>query len=218
MARLLPITAVGSLSHQNIESAIEFSMKFDIPFLPELPHLDGTMDELSKNSCLELFLKKSNELKLRKIQYPSPEINIINITDYKDCITFIDAPVIIEVGNLTEVIKGRALHSCSKINIEQILKLKPTHLSFDCRFIQDPQDFLSTLVKNNIIPVVGIISTHSNNFSRANNSSLWIKALRDYSSICWLSPACGLANFNPSQSEEIYQELISIRSEILQSH
>jgi methionine synthase II (cobalamin-independent) len=33
----LPTTGIGSLPHHNIDSAIEYSFRFDLPFLPQLP-------------------------------------------------------------------------------------------------------------------------------------------------------------------------------------
>lgn len=217
MAKLLPLTGIGSLSHSSISEAIEYSMKFDIPFLPELIQLDGTMDVSNKNSCLELFLKKTDHLKMRKVQYPSPEINSAEIIDYNNCITFIDAPFIKNNEILKKVITGRALHSCCKINLDQVIELRPTHFSFDCHFIDEPEDFLRALIENKIIPIVGIISTHEDSFSRVESYKKWKDVLKNFATHCWLSPACGLAKFTPNQSEDIYQELLTIRSEILQS-
>lgn len=34
---LLPTTGIGSLPHHNIDSAIEYSFRFDIPFFPQIP-------------------------------------------------------------------------------------------------------------------------------------------------------------------------------------
>jgi hypothetical protein len=218
MANLLPITGIGSLPHQDIENAISYSLKHDIPFLPELPHLDGTMEKVTENSCLKEFLQRTNHLIIRKIQSPSPEINSFKINQFDNCINFIDAPLIKDEEMLLNTLRGNALHCCAEIDIEQVLRLSPTHLSFDARFVKAPELFLKTLIENKITPVVGIISTHKEYFSRLENHSLWIKVLRNFSNYCWLSPACGLGNFSIEESEQVLQELLSIKSEILQFH
>lgn len=68
------VTQIGSLPYDNIEKAIEYSMKHDIPFLPELPKLGDAMMEYIKNpgslSCLEEFAKR--RFKRVKIQCVGP--------------------------------------------------------------------------------------------------------------------------------------------------
>ncbi|MBU2590229.1 MAG: hypothetical protein KKA65_03990 [Nanoarchaeota archaeon] len=68
------ITQIGSLPYKNIEKAIQYSLKHDIPFLPELPKLKDSMFEYIKNpgslSCLEEF--KKHEFNKVKIQCVGP--------------------------------------------------------------------------------------------------------------------------------------------------
>lgn len=55
------ITQIGSLPHQDIKQAVKYSLRHDIPFLPELPKLgDGILDYIKnpgRLSCLEEFKK-----------------------------------------------------------------------------------------------------------------------------------------------------------------
>ncbi len=57
------ITQIGSLPYQDVKRAVKYSLKHDIPFLPELPKLgDGVLDYIKnpgKLSCLEEFKKHS---------------------------------------------------------------------------------------------------------------------------------------------------------------
>ncbi len=217
MDRLLPTTGIGSLPHLTIEDALSYSNKFDIPFLPELAILDGTILEAKTNSCLEEFLKSSKST-LKKVQYPSAEVLEVEIQDYDNCITFIDAPIIKDIESLTPIITGRGLHCCGNFSIENIIKLSPTHFSFDAGLIDDPYSFVDTLVSNSITPVVGIIATHTQSNSRVENFKIWKKVLRDYVQNCWISPACGLALKSEKECDHILQDLLAIRLEILQSH
>ncbi|MFH1637120.1 MAG: hypothetical protein ABIB71_01715 [Candidatus Woesearchaeota archaeon] len=58
-------TQIGSLPFTDTKQAIEYSLKHDIPFLPELPKLGDGMLEYIKNpgkmSCLEDFCKEKFE-------------------------------------------------------------------------------------------------------------------------------------------------------------
>ena len=182
-ASLLPITGIGGLPHQSVKAALEYSLKFDIPFLPELPHLDGDMTTLSQNSCLEKFLELTHSHNIRKVQYPSPEINQnIVIRDFKNTKTFIDCPLIHDTENISSIVTGRGLHSCALKSFEEIKDLGISHLSFDARLITDsPENFLKELIRNDITPVVGIISTHDGKVSRVENFTKWKKALSMYS-------------------------------------
>ncbi len=85
------ITQIGSLPYDNIEKAIQYSLKHDIPFLPELPKLNDAMFEYIKNpgklSCLKKF--KEHEFDTVKVQ----------------CV----GPVTLMLGNYTE---DKAIESC----------------------------------------------------------------------------------------------------------
>lgn len=57
------ITQIGSLPYKDVKAAVNYSLKHDIPFLPELPLLgDAIMEYIKKPgqlSCLEEFKKYS---------------------------------------------------------------------------------------------------------------------------------------------------------------
>jgi len=68
------ITQVGSLPLDDVKEAISYSLKHDIPFLPELPKKGDSMLNYIKNpgslSCLQEF--KKNEFDTAKIQCVGP--------------------------------------------------------------------------------------------------------------------------------------------------
>ncbi len=68
------ITQIGSLPFNNIQKAIDYSLKHNIPFLPELPKLNDSMlsyiKKPGKLSCLEDFAK--NKFNIVKIQSIGP--------------------------------------------------------------------------------------------------------------------------------------------------
>ena len=217
MAKLLATTGIGSLPHLDIEDAIKYALKFDIPFLPELINIDGTIQNSDKNSCLSLFLEKTQD-RVRKIQYPSPEIKSSNLTNYPNTLLFIDAPFIKDSHLLSNIVRGNGLHCCGNIDLQTIISLSPSHYAFDASLVREPRPFIEQLLKNKITPIVGIISTDKKSPCRASNYKSWLKLLNEFSAQCWISPACGLASMSVDQCEEIYQDLLSIRLEILQCH
>ncbi|MFH1046198.1 MAG: hypothetical protein V1727_04450 [Candidatus Omnitrophota bacterium] len=68
------ITQVGSLPLEDVDAALAYSLKHDIPFLPELPKKGDAMLEYIKHpgrlSCLEAF--KKNNFDIVKIQCVGP--------------------------------------------------------------------------------------------------------------------------------------------------
>lgn len=114
------ITQIGSLPYKNIEAAVRYSLKHDIPFLPELPKLgDAIMDYIKnpgKLSCLELF--KKHQFTTVKVQCVGPatligsgydennsiEIILEHVTaildglNAKEIILFLDEPALGQTG------------------------------------------------------------------------------------------------------------------------
>jgi len=78
------ITQIGSLPYDSAEKAVEYSLRHDIPFLPELPKLGDAMTSYIQNpgklSCLEEFKKHSYDIV--KIQCIGPAT--LSFTDYYD--------------------------------------------------------------------------------------------------------------------------------------
>lgn len=75
------VTQIGSLPYDNVEKAVEFSLRHDIPFLPELPKLGDAMMDYIKNpgrmSCLETFKKKVKGRPAVKVQCVGPATLIL---------------------------------------------------------------------------------------------------------------------------------------------
>ena len=70
------VTQIGSLPYDDVEKAVEFSLRHDIPFLPELPKLGDAMMEYIKNpgslSCLDTFKKRVEGRPVVKVQCIGP--------------------------------------------------------------------------------------------------------------------------------------------------
>lgn len=84
-------TGVGSLPHENVREAVNFSLKFDIPFLPELPKLGDDMidsvDNGKEPSCLTYFKEQiiRRQIEAVKIQVIGPVTFLVaRYEKYKD--------------------------------------------------------------------------------------------------------------------------------------
>lgn len=75
------VTQVGSLPYDDIEKAVAYSLRHDVPFLPELPKLGDAMMEYIKNpgqlSCLETFKRKTKGRHTVKVQCVGPATLIL---------------------------------------------------------------------------------------------------------------------------------------------
>ncbi len=209
--RLLPITGIGSLPHTSIQEAIDFSLKFDIPFLPELTKLEDSkkVKNIDELLCFSSFIKQVGDSKKFKTQsFHQLESNI-----NENQIHFIDDPEKSFTGK-----NKVGLHCCNSIEISKLEKLEITHLSFDAHLINNPDEFLSFLLRKEITPVIGVISTHRGRVEVCENFSKWKSPLRNYVMDCWLAPACGLAGFSEKDAESVLDLLRSIQREITISH
>jgi hypothetical protein len=76
MGKRQMITQIGSLPYDDVDQAVEYSLRHDIPFLPELPKLGDAMMEYIKRpgsmSCLEAFKRKVAGFDTVKIQCVGP--------------------------------------------------------------------------------------------------------------------------------------------------
>ncbi len=114
------ITQIGSLPYDNVREAVKYSLKHDIPFLPELPKLGDAMLDYIKNpgklSCLDEF--KKHHFDTVKIQCVGPATLIMSgyseeealekicghisvvVKDLKaqEIILFLDEPALGQVG------------------------------------------------------------------------------------------------------------------------
>jgi hypothetical protein len=76
------VTQIGSLPYEDVEQAVEYSLRHDIPFLPELPKLGDAMLEYIKNpgrlSCLETFKQKVDGYETVKVQCIGPATLVLS--------------------------------------------------------------------------------------------------------------------------------------------
>lgn len=122
MQRKKIITQIGSLPYESVGEAIEYSLRHDIPFLPELVKLGDSMLEYIKNpgqlSCLEEFRNAVQGYETVKVQCVGPATlimggyqedeavgrayeHIYNILDglkAEEVLLFLDEPVLGQVG------------------------------------------------------------------------------------------------------------------------
>lgn len=88
MSKIQVTTQIGCLPYDNVDEAVEYSMRHDIPFLPELPKLGDAMMDYIENpgnmSCLDLFRKKVSGGKTVKIQCVGPATLILGGYDRDD--------------------------------------------------------------------------------------------------------------------------------------
>jgi hypothetical protein len=81
MCKKMITTQIGSLPYDDVDKAVEYSLRHDIPFLPELPLLgDAMMDYIKRPgnmSCLETFKRKVAGFETVKIQCVGPATLIL---------------------------------------------------------------------------------------------------------------------------------------------
>ncbi len=70
------VTQIGSLPYDDVNKAVEYSLRHDIPFLPELPRLGDAMLDYIKQpgrlSCLRTFQERTAGCEVVKIQCVGP--------------------------------------------------------------------------------------------------------------------------------------------------
>lgn len=75
------VTQIGSLPYDDVEKAVEFSLRHDVPFLPELPKLGDAMMDYIKNpgslSCLDTFKRRIEGRPVAKVQCIGPATLIL---------------------------------------------------------------------------------------------------------------------------------------------
>lgn len=84
------VTQIGSLPYDDIDRAVEYSLRHDIPFLPELPKLgDAMLDYIERPgnlSCLERFKEKVEGCEIVKIQCVGPATLILSGYDQDEAV------------------------------------------------------------------------------------------------------------------------------------
>lgn len=109
----LTITQIGSLPYDNVREAVNYSLRHDIPFLPELPKKGEYMLEYIKNpgrlSCLNEFRNAVRGHSLVKIQTVGP---VTILSDSKNEYTEEQA---------INITKEHILRILDKLNVENII-------------------------------------------------------------------------------------------------
>ena len=85
------VTQIGSLPYDDVEKAVAYSLRHDIPFLPELPKRGDAMLDYIKNpghlSCLDTFKKKVAGRQTVKVQCVGPATLILAGYDQDEAIS-----------------------------------------------------------------------------------------------------------------------------------
>jgi len=91
MDKIKIITQIGSLPYEDVGEAVAYSLKHDIPFLPELPKRGDAMLEYIKQpgklSCLEEFKKHCLDVDVVKVQCVGPSTLMQSGYKKEDAIT-----------------------------------------------------------------------------------------------------------------------------------
>lgn len=211
-AKILPITGIGSLPHTSITKAVAFSKKFDIPFLPELSSLENSLNiqRIEDFMCFNKFIKSVQNEDIFKTQSFNDFGSIINERQ----VHFIDAPT----KNFMPANERLGLHCCNSLELLDLKDLNVSHLSFDASLIEDPKQFIYSLLEKEITPVVGVVQTNESSPLICQNINQWRPLLREFITECWIAPACGLATYTEEQAEETLEILQALRRELTYSH
>ncbi len=223
----LKLTGVGSLPHQLTSKAIEYSLRHDLPFVPQLPHAEGFMIQQEKNFAqspftaylsLEDFLNQIN--RPFKFQISGPMTSQKNFNEYlptlqkidslfskfKDkIIIFLDEPIIEEANLLQSNLALNYLKERNyKTGVHSCHQFEVNSFALDkLDFLSfDEQYFTPILVEKILdtftIPIVG---------TKDPSSSQIIKYLSETNKNFFVSSTCGLALESESHCEEIYRKL-----------
>ena len=91
MSKRKIVTQIGSLPYDDVDKAVEYSLRHDIPFLPELPKLgDAMLDYIEKPgnlSCLETFKKMVKGYETVKVQCIGPATLILSGYDHNEAVS-----------------------------------------------------------------------------------------------------------------------------------
>jgi hypothetical protein len=84
------VTQIGSLPYDDADDAVEYSLRHDIPFLPELPKLGDAMLDYVKHpgqlSCLRAFQERTAGREIVKVQCIGPATLILSGYSQDDAI------------------------------------------------------------------------------------------------------------------------------------
>ncbi len=226
---ILPITGIGSLPFDNIKEAINYSLKHDIPFIPQLPLLEGNMIDQIKKSHYLSIKEWDRENECYKIQLVGPHSSKVppqEIIDYslmlkeklhQSPILFIDEPFLpnldaTDLDFYNELAKEFKLgiHCCGDTNWNELLKLPISYISFDSNRHLDNFPFEKFIAKK-ITVVLGLIPTDTMKYSLDKIFTTHKDIIVKHYKKIWLSPACGLGLHTPEHSYKILNDLVKVQ-------
>ena len=228
MAKDILTTGVGSLPFRDIDEALAYSFKHELPFFPQLLNIHGDMIDQVKNcnfKYLELFI---NEARKRgksplKLQLAGPNTYPGNVSDIYDCIEevykitndtdiylFFDEPIINHSQELEEVIRYAkkyftkiGIHCCKKLLNKDVSYINSLSLDiFSLDYILNPN--IEGLISKKIDIMAGVITTKTT--TKETVSSLSER-------ISYISATCGLAH-SQRDPELILNRLDSLRNNL----
>lgn len=225
MAMTVKLTGIGSLPHSNIEDAIEYSLKHDLPFFPQILSIHGNMISQLKNlkfDHIKLFTERAKLAghKTIKVQLAGPNTSNLSISHYEtafdkitsvikdlNIVIFIDEPILNhnkELNKLVALAKNTfykiGVHCCNKLDEENISLLNELNLdiiSYDAILNPGLENQFSCKEI-----ALGCISTEDTTEILSKNSK-----------VSYLSATCGLA-LSQRDPDEVLNQLIKLRDNL----
>jgi hypothetical protein len=222
----LKITGIGSLPFVDVKEGIDIALKHDIPFIPQLPNLEGSMIDQIKNKKYIALESWGRDHQVYKIQLVGPQSSGIGpnkIIDFakklkiklhQTPILFIDEPIFESIDmdfydKLSKEFKI-GIHCCGNTNWDELLKLPISYISFDTsKYHQDfpYQKFISKKIKI----VLGIIPTDIIEYDIDTIYEEYKDFIKANYSHLWLSPACGLGQHTPDHAYKVFNDLVELQ-------
>lgn len=223
MAMSVKITGIGSLPYQDFHEALQYSLKHDLPFFPQILSIHGNMIEQVKNmnfQFLEDFLNHLRKLKITryKIQIAGPNTTSLSMSHYETIIedflkesqdleillcfdepTFVNSKIIDSLVKKYQTIDF-AIHCCNRIdsNLAKIMnESEVRYISYDAILNKD----ILKLFPNKEI-ILGCVSPLDDQFISI-----------DKLEVSMISATCGLAH-SPRDPATILQDLKKLRNNL----
>jgi len=230
---LLPITGIGSLPFEDIKEAIDYSLQHDIPFIPQLPSIEGSMIQQIKEEKYTALEHWGREHECYKIQLVGPQTSKVKFEQiisyaqklkvqlHQTPILFIDEPVLNTIDKeyidfydkLSKEFKI-GLHCCANTDWNEVLKLPLSYISFDASHFESQFPYTDFLNKN-IKIVLGLIPTDTTNYSIDEIYKKHKDLILAHPEKIWLSPACGLGLHTQKHAYKVLTDLKELRNRFL---
>jgi hypothetical protein len=209
------ITGVGSLPFKDPAAAVEYVLKYDIPYMPELTQLGESMDKYLNSteplSSAPFFSEHSLEIAKMQCVGPVTAMNLgldedmatLKIIDHiSRHLKYIDAKKIILFGlpfakmweNVFEefdVVRG--IHTCGNMLWDQLFSAQIEIINFDAAQYD-------------------ITRYYDERTKRIAWGVQTAEDIKDWRSGDLITPACGLNESSEAECEEVLENLKSIKS------